>query len=644
MNRIKRIALLVAALAGSQTLYAQSTHLRLGAPEVQSSLGNPLWVRIPIDVTNTAEEVSATRFSLGSRPGNAAIPFLEAGEVTFERAGSQYYMVIRSRQSVDEPAIGLVIREQLPNGVRSREFIVLLDPPPLANARDVRAGNAAAPQTLQAIPATPVAVTAPPAQPPGSQTPTTATPAVTVEMPTAKAREARGKSRTARAQPAIASVFPLPAAPSTISKVDRRGPKLSLTLNTDTLNRTPATEAERAALRERQLLMDVDDLTAALLDRHQKISRLEKELGDLTARVAAAEKFMNARGAAIGQPAPAATVQATEVAAPVVTEATATTPTAPGGVPAVQPRPVAADITPSVAMPTWSTGKLVLIGGALAALLAAAWFAIQRRSHRENEDAFQIVRQRADEYAAEVLSAKTVRTPAKAAEAGFDKTVEMRAPAVHKPAVPTQPEPSPAVPEIHFELPATPSHLLEANAGAQSSAGIDFDLSTPAANAEHITPPEDLRSRRMRYLQSRYQDIAILKPALDAPARLLRQAATLYGEGAADFAKRLLKYAAYSRPHAEEFWLALLELLYREQFANDYVVNAKWYRQYHGKSKQWDEVQRIGYMLDATEPSFAGAAAWSHEAPVAGTWLPASQQAAKPIAGSLSHLTLELAN
>ena len=147
----------------------------------------------------------------------------------------------------------------------------------------------------------------------------------------------------------------------------------------------------------------------------------------------------------------------------------------------------------------------------------------------------------------------------------------------------------------------------------------------------------------MRYLQSRYQDIAILMPPLDAPQRLLRHAATVYDEGATDFAKRLLKYGAYSRPYTEEFWLALLELLYREKFASDYVVNAKWFRQYHAESAHWDEVLRIGYLLDPLEPLFIVSAHWSHEEPVAGIWLPSSPGDKKPVSPP-PHLKLEFAN
>ena len=204
-------------------------------------------------------------------------------------------------------------------------------------------------------------------------------------------------------------------------------------------------------------------------------------------------------------------------------------------------------------------------------------------------------------------------------------TVEPQPATIESPAAPAAWPP----PDIQFDLPETPPAL---NALSPDASAGTIDFSLPAI-AESPPATDDLRSRRMRYLQSRYQDIAILMPPLDAPQRLLRQAGTVYAEGAADFAKRLLKFAAYSRPYVEEYWLALLELLFRENFASDYVVNAKWFHHHLAGSAQWSEVVRIGYLLDPAEPLFADATHWSHEDPVAGTWLPSEpgdQKAVSP--------------
>ena len=190
-----------------------------------------------------------------------------------------------------------------------------------------------------------------------------------------------------------------------------------------------------------------------------------------------------------------------------------------------------------------------------------------------------------------------------------------------------------AFPEIHFKLPeASPGtggikspdmptksrnlHTTDVLAGTVTQA------SAQAANLDAHSALRDIRGCRTRYLKSRYQDIAMLMPPLDSPQRLLDQAGRIYDEGGVGYATRLLKYSAYSRPYAEQYWLALLELLYREKSANDYLVNAKWFRQYFRESANWDEVQRIGHLLNPAAPLFASAAAWSHKEPSLGTWLP----------------------
>ncbi|MEO8104607.1 MAG: hypothetical protein ABI790_18985, partial [Betaproteobacteria bacterium] len=133
--RLTRAAWLVATLCCSPALFAQPAQARLGQPELHSSLGSPLWVKIPIEAAGADEDVTFARFTLGAPPQNAGIPFLEDAEISFERRGQKYFLVIRSRLAVNEPAIGLVVREQVSGGNRSREFTLLLDPPSLVSAR-----------------------------------------------------------------------------------------------------------------------------------------------------------------------------------------------------------------------------------------------------------------------------------------------------------------------------------------------------------------------------------------------------------------------------------------------------------------------------------------------------------------------------
>ena len=618
------MAMLVALAVAGQPVLAQTAHSRLGTPEVQSSLGSPLRVKIPIEATAPGEDVSTSRFMLGARPLNASMPFLESAEVGFERVGDNYFLVIRSRQSIDEPAIGLVIREQIPNGVRSREFMLLLDPPPLAapagaDARPAPTGEApaAAPRPIEtfSLPRAGVIATPAPLPPVASSAPVTPGAAI----PRRPARQARVA--------AVPTPAAMPANPSADAPRSRRagnrarpargvdsGPRLTLSMGEGLNDRANASEAERADLRLRRAMLDMDDLTAALLERQNRISQLERELGELTVRMSTAERAIASGTAANGKPVPAI--------APSLGQASPVAVTAPAA-PATRPS---------------LSGWTLLLSGfaALAALIGAAWLT-RRMMHRRNED-YRLVPQAAEDYVAEVLATAPVRRapqPAPVVTAPPVATVEPQPATIESPAAPAAWTP----PDIQFDLPETPPAL---NALSPDASAGTIDFSLPAITE---SPPatEDLRSRRMRYLQSRYQDIAILMPPLDAPQRLLRQAGTVYAEGAADFAKRLLKFAAYSRPYVEEYWLALLELLFRENFASDYIVNAKWFHHHLADSTQWAEVVRIGYLLDPAEPLFADATHWSHEDPVAGTWLPSEpgdQKAVSP----LPHLELQLAS
>ena len=662
-SRVSRIALVVAVLLGTVDTLAQTAHSRLGTPEVQSSLGSPLWVKIPIQATEAGEDVSASRFMLGARPLNSALPFLESGEIGFERVGDKYFLAIRSRQSIDEPVIGLVIREQIPNGVRSREFTLLLDPPSLAPVRlpDGTAQNqtatnsmflaAQAVQTI-ATPKTSIATLTP--------VPATTQPGVAPESLAKPARKRPSRPLIETNTPSMPSssatnVPPIqpnagPASERMARPANRRtravqstgdGLRLTLSLGEGLNQRTTASEAERAVLRMRHMMLDMDDLTASLLERQNRISQLEKELAGLVVRVSAAERVI-AGGALVDGKLVAAT-SATSNQAPALAPAQS-----------IEQAPANKTMTPSMTTPANAPAKVAptsrstpiwqwsLIG---AVALAGLFYLIGklRSVLNRRDESYRLVPQQADDYVAEALARSESAAPAPANATTIRMVVPATAAPASAKAAAIAEAPAIAVPEIHFELPEIPPQTHEVGQQIQlADDAFAFGAGAMSAPGEHAVA-DDLRSRRMRYLQSRYQDIAILMPPIDAPQRLLKQAGTVYDEGAAEFAKRLLKFAAYSRPYAEDFWLALLELLYREKIAGDYIVNAKWFHQYLPDSSHWNEVVRIGYLLDAAEPLFTAATHWSHEEPTVGIWLPSAPVEQRP-ASPLPHLTLELAN
>ncbi|MEO8385731.1 MAG: hypothetical protein ABI583_10850 [Betaproteobacteria bacterium] len=647
------------------------TSPRLGVPEVLSPMGFPLWIRIPLVATDAAINAAESSFALGPRPINAGIPFIENAEISVERQGDKHFLVIRSRQSVNELAVGLVIREQLKRGVRSREFTVLLDPPVLFEALlATRAAEAA--QKAESL--------APKLPPQALVIEPTATPPVATTRASRPVRPAQSNSRPRRVA-AVTAVKPSNTVVTSITP-DRRvaqserttaasaihsRPKkatpdkpLRLSLSVGDLSALPtANEATRNELRRRQLILDTDTLMSALLERNHKITLLEKELSALAARVMATERSLNIPAPSAASAAPTSIATALN---PTVTSTSAATllPSAPAPtatVPVAPPPQVTATVAPpkppagvtpqptESVQPTLSWWSVALVTLGLLAFVVAT-LAIMRRRRNAREQAY------APEVAVEHMSGPLAEVPKRVMAPTISEFSEERI-AVNAPALAPVAEISAATfPEIHFELPdtsngtdVTDESALSTNAHTTVDGPADTTQQVPsqASNADAQPAPDDIRGRRTRYLQSRYQDIAILLPPLDAPQRLIKQAGRIHDEGAVDYAKRLLKFAAYSRPYAEEYWLALLELLYREKFANDYLVNAKWFRSYLPKSANWDEVQRIGYLLDPAAPLFASAAAWSHEEPILGTWLPASHETATQVSVRPG-LKLELAN
>ena len=295
---------LLGLLLASATVHvpALAAHVKLGEPEVRSTIGSPLWVRIPVEPESLRDEIPAQRFSLAPGPAQSGIPFIERAEVGLEQVGGRYFLSIRTRTGVGEPVIGLVIRERLPEGTRSREFTLFIDPPQVGDA--VRVASDATPaRTIDAI------VPPPPAPPvPAPQTLAEARAQQTADaLSTQPARKSRKKS----AAPISVDAAPKPQANTPVAPAARfgksakprtsaaprgsaatlSGPKLSLSMSTGELSVSPNASPEmREELKMRRMLLDLDDLTAALLERQNRIGQLEKELASLSARMAAAEQ------------------------------------------------------------------------------------------------------------------------------------------------------------------------------------------------------------------------------------------------------------------------------------------------------------------------------------------------------------------
>ncbi len=619
-------ALLVVFVSGAlHAQNAQTIYSRMGQPIVLSAFGRPLLVKIPLDVTQPSAESAGNTFSLGPRPANADLPYVESAEVSIERQGEKHFLVIRSRQPVDELAIGIVIREQLLNGVRSREFTLLLDPAPIFEAATSAAANAPVVTPAAAPPPSNVALVQA-AIPAVVAKPRRVRPPKPIASATAKPRSAPRATGTNRAPPTV-----------TASSASSAEPRLRLSPSVQELTpKTPATEEMRAELRRRQLILDTDDLTSALLERGHRITLLEKELAALVARVSATERTLSAVPLGSGaQLSPLATAPPTVAAPPppaaaVIPATPAATVVAPQVAEDTPPAVPPEAVKPPAPKPRSFSTYAVLIGLTLLLVLFGIYLFARRRMEARDQSR-RLAIDEAEAYSASAPTSTPSPTPSSAPSARqevaappaaviADEMAAASGEAALSPKPLTMPFPfdeppaSPSVdvaldlPEINFDLPtvATPA---ESGGLAQSASlsALSSHFEAPAITTDRSKrlPGGGVRGRRLRYLECRYQDIVMLKPRLDAPESVLNQANRLRDEGAHDFAKRLLKYAAYSRPQTEAFWLSLLEALFQEKFRNDFVVNAKWFHEHHPRSMRWQEVQRFGHRIAPDEALFA---------------------------------------
>lgn len=672
---------LLAALLVNTSATAQESGTRLGSPEVLSSLGSPLTVRIPI--LNPTEDTSALRFGIGAPADRLGVPFIDSAKLGIERAGGKTFLLLQARSSNYEPAIGFVVREQLEGGVRSREFIVLVDPPGMSVAQQALPDVVPPPIGTESLTAIarperdPDAIFTPAPPPAPARTSVVTTDGVGEAAPQRPRRvrpprpaaldEAAPASRSER----VAKARTGPAREARPSRT--RGSAgtaaggegvLKLSTSPSLATDAPISEEERSRLRDRQLLLDVDDRTSELLDQRFKITRLEKQLASIQARIEDAERRLAASGVAIAA-APAAT--SAPAVAPVV--AAPTRPPGAVSIPKIAERPTPPAVASPMTLPpalegVWAwlkTNWLAVLAGlaALLALILGGRFAWQRQAERAAsrsvlyvpEDATAAKRpastgaNKSTEWASATWQMKKPPDAAMMPAATAAATVGAVEPALTPAPGAAPPRTTQAIPNSFWDDDGIGGDKSD---DADSVDTLFFDETDverapdfPISVVAGPTSKPGERSREL-YLRHRYPEIAMLNPALDDEKSLISRAVTLYDEGAADFAKRLLKYAAYQRPINDRYWLALLELLFREKLAHEYVVNAKWFHHHLPLAKEWPEVVRMGFILSPRDHLFLPAATESHEDPPLGRWFPVG--GLPSISLDLPSLKLELAS
>lgn len=105
--------------------------MTLGVPRINSSLGQPLDLAIPAQSENP-NELSGECLRLLPAP-DSDIPTLTAGRIQVERDGLLTTLRIRSIDPINEPAFRVVLEAGCQRRMQ-REYVLLLDPPPLREA------------------------------------------------------------------------------------------------------------------------------------------------------------------------------------------------------------------------------------------------------------------------------------------------------------------------------------------------------------------------------------------------------------------------------------------------------------------------------------------------------------------------------
>jgi len=122
--RVTRFA--CAALAGFLIQPGLVSALALGNMALQSSLGQPLRVVIPVALSD-GETLNTSCLKLVRDPVNGT-PQLMTGRVSVERNAANTRLIVTTPRPVDEPALRLSLQAGCSDTMR-RDYVLLLDPP-----------------------------------------------------------------------------------------------------------------------------------------------------------------------------------------------------------------------------------------------------------------------------------------------------------------------------------------------------------------------------------------------------------------------------------------------------------------------------------------------------------------------------------
>ncbi len=313
--------------------------LSLGDIEVSSSLGQPLRARVPVTL-QAGEELSADCISVVRADpfGGDANGLIATARVEMRQAVGRTVLFVSSPQAIVEPLARLLLRVSCADGGSVyREYTLLLDPPQYQAARAEPLVQPQAPpppssrytnqilsgineytvrdgDTLNSIvknryPYNPrlqrrlrqaiAAANSDVLPSVDSPMPEAGTPLLIPELPPAPAAKPKPRikpKRIARAQTPSDTQQAAPASPPPTDVLTpsapaprlatRAAPEFVLRLSRSAIDTTrPVSDAERASLRERQRLLDADDLTASMLALQHEMRQMKAEVEALKSQL-----------------------------------------------------------------------------------------------------------------------------------------------------------------------------------------------------------------------------------------------------------------------------------------------------------------------------------------------------------------------
>jgi hypothetical protein len=407
----------------------------------------------------------------------------------------------------------------------------------------------------------------------------------------------------------------------------RRDAGFHLRLSAPVMDLSPSAgmdERRRAELRERLLILEADDRTAAMLAMRENIRRLESQVSALKLKLATLETAPLAKPQAAppkrapaqpAAPGPAATKPEAAAAKPQASppkaelpapkpepavrkpEAPAPQPPAPIAAAKLPTTPASAPIAPqpaakaqpapappraesprehhTTAAAPWYFDRIWL--AALATILVVVWVVLRARVRSAEEP-------------------EIIEPPTEIPESAADS----------------------AIPDTG--APTTEPH---------DSAPGEVPVTTRA-------PAEDRAELRRRYMEERFPEIVNGALVLDDERSVVKAARLLYEDGTAPRAIELLQFAIEQDPDALRPWLALFEIFRLEKLEGEFGHLAARFGQRHGATEEWRKVRSVGRSLDPGNPLYQGTEYGAPADPEAEGWLRSpSDDAGRALAGEL---------